>query len=115
MPTITNPVKTATIAAAGSLSSAVDMTKYENVSIILPANFEGNQIAFRVSDSLNGTYVPLHSETAEIVLTAAASKCISLIANAPAFRAVRFFKIEARTTAVAEAQTTPAIIKVMLS
>jgi len=68
------------IAAGASLSSVLDKSHYERISILMPTAWTAADICFTVSDSLTGTFLPLrYADLGTIVyVKAAASKEIGL-------------------------------------
>jgi len=100
-------LKSATIAASGTVSTAVDVRREIHGALALPAEWETQDIAFHVSDSYGGTFVPLleFDGTAYGLSSPAASVLYEIPSDV--FKAP-FFKIVS-----AVAQTEECVISVM--
>jgi hypothetical protein len=98
---IVAPVKestTVTIAATGTVSTALSLGDKDFVGILLPSTFDGTTITFSVCETVNGTYQPLQLSTASVALsiTTAASSAITL--DPIIFKPWSFVKITSGST-----------------
>lgn len=70
---------TLTIAASGTTSDALSCKEACGAVIIMPAAITGTNLAFHVSDTISGTYVPVYnSSNAAVTRTVAASRAYAL-------------------------------------
>lgn len=101
--------ETAVVAKDAAISGAIDYRNAEKGSFILPAAMEATtKIAFKVSESLDGTYVPLFSSSnalVEVTITVNASKCYALPSD---LAGCSFFKFWTEASGSDVAQATAA-------
>lgn len=100
---------TATIAATGTISGAVDLGGCSLAGVILPSTFDGTAFTLQVSDTLDGTYVDAIDNGGNAIgaTSIAASRFVSL--NTADTQGMRFIKIKAGSTQT----TTDTIIKLV--
>ena len=79
MPVLTaqdNAVTSATIAASGNLSGAIDMRRFTRLLVHMPSAWTAASIGFKVAPSNGGTYQILYDDNGDLLQidSAAASK-----------------------------------------
>lgn len=93
------PNQTATIASGAALSGAIDLGGADDFAIVMPSAWTTANLSFQGSDSLTGTYADLYTDGGnEVVVSAAASRVISLANVRQFLGGVRFLKIRSGTT-----------------
>ena len=63
----TSSVINSTIPSGAALSAAINMAEYASGQIITPAAWTAAAIAFKVCDTIGGTFVPLRGATGAVV------------------------------------------------
>ena len=92
-------IGTATIANAASLSDAVDLQGCRLTGLRFPAAWTAASVTFQVSED-DVTYGDLYNDSGEVTYsTAAASRCISLLAED--FLSWRYVKVRSGTSGAA--------------
>lgn len=104
---IRNSIQTiATVAGSAALSGAIDFSGYSSGGFIAPDTLNATtKIAFKVSESLGGTFVPLFTSAnalVEVTVTLNAAKGYALPADLVGFP---FFKIWCQAAGVDVNQT----------
>ena len=111
--------RTVVITAGQSLSTMLDKSKYKNITIFLPANWDDAKITFAGSDTDAGPFNQVvNSITAAetTVDTAAESKVVILDGiNRDAMAAIPFIKLRSGTLAVAVNQSATVTISIVLT
>ena len=98
----------ATIAVGQTKSNAIDLYGTSLVGFITDANLTGTALTFEGSDSLTGTYVPIHNNSGVISRTVATSKYY-LESSVDTFKGLRFLKVVSGTLQA----TNPSVIKIV--
>lgn len=91
MPNAVVEYLSATIANGQTVSGVVDLKKRSPVGLLLPSALTGTAITFQMSDTLDGTYVAIHSGGAALSVTVGTSRYVVL--DPANFRGVRFLKL----------------------
>jgi hypothetical protein len=89
----TRATKTATIAASGSLSGAINMADYSMLVVHMPATWTAASLGFHISSSKGGTYLPLYDDDGNLIQidSPTASKAFSAPAAVAACSWVKFW------------------------
>ena len=109
-PTKTTVQRIATMTNGASLSTVIDKSHYTRMLIIMPADWDAADIRFQVSDTKDGTFVPLEygSDGAEVIVKAEASVAIGLDGKiGEAIAAAPFVKISSEDAQASEVVQTP--------
>lgn len=105
---------TATIAAAGTLSDAIQIGPWKYAGVVMPAVWATAGMTFAVCNKADGTFVPLYDANGiEVSATVAASKATSLDQIALALAPWNYVKLRSGTSASAVAQAGPKATKVI--
>lgn len=92
---------TVVIATSTTISGAVDLSGLRNWGVLVPANFDGTQIAFQTSDTLGGTYGDVYDMTNQRVvmtLTAATLRYYDVPGELMALRFLRIVTLTVQAT-----------------
>ncbi|MFQ5850898.1 MAG: hypothetical protein ACE5JU_09955 [Candidatus Binatia bacterium] len=108
--------RTATIAAAASLSGEIDLEGFKIIGIVMPAAWTAANLTFQAADVTGGTFQDVFDDAGtEVTVTVAAARYIGLDATMPELAGIRFLKIRSGTSAVpvnqAAARTLTLILK----
>lgn len=96
----------ATIPKDEALSNAVPLGGFTHVGIAVPSAWTAASLTFQVSDTEEGTYVDLYTDTGtEVAVAAATSQAIGLVSCAGVFAPFEFMKIRSGTSATSVSQT----------
>ena len=98
--------QTVTIAAAASLSEAVDLRGMMLLAIFMPAAWDAAVLTFMGSPTLGGTYLPIYDDASnEVTVPVAAGKAVAIDAALLKLAPFRYIKIRSGTAATPVAQT----------
>lgn len=108
--------KTVTIAAgATGLSGVVDLEDYQLAAIQVPSGWVTANISFQAATASDGTYQDVYNDAGnEVVVTAAASRCIGISTAAAAIAPLRYIKIRSGVTATPVNQTATRTLTLIL-
>ena len=116
MPVAGHDSKTATIAAAASLSDEVAVQGHLTLAFLMPAAWTAASITFQGAATSGGTFGDLYTDTGtEVEITVAASRLVVLTGpEADAVAAVPYLKLRSGTGALPVAQGAERLITVLL-
>ena len=87
---------TATIAVGQTVSGAVDLSATFLTALIIPANFDGSQITFEVSNDGTNFYAYRNTSNTVIIATVTAGSAMGIVPSD--FASWRYIKIVSVTT-----------------
>jgi hypothetical protein len=103
---------TATIAAAGTLSDAIQIGPWKYMGLVMPAVWATAGMTFAVCNKADGTFLPLYDDAGiEVSATVAASKATALNLAALSLAPWNYVKLRSGTVASAVAQAGPKATK----
>lgn len=82
---------TTTIANAGTTSAAISTKGLSLVGIQFPTTFTGTTVTFTMSDTVDGTYVPVYNASGAVSVTIAQARYYAL--DPKDFQGILFLKI----------------------
>jgi hypothetical protein len=95
---------TATIAAAGTLSGAVQLNGTSLLQVLMPAGWDAAALSFQTCETEDGTFADLYdSFGTEVTLAVAAGR--SVLVPDDMLRGVNFVKLRSGTSGATVAQT----------
>ena len=92
-------VQSVVIPAASTTSEVIVSGGMSLVGIALPAIFTGTALTFSVCDTVDGTFLPLHTTSGQLSITVAQNRYYAIPQDN--FRGVRFFRIISGSTEAA--------------
>lgn len=105
---------TATIAAAGSLSGAVDLLENQLHAVVIPAGWTAAAVSFQVSLD-NVTWVDLYNSAGEVSITSAnAVAGRAIVVDSGVFSGFRYLKIRSGVAATPVAQVAERVLGLSL-
>lgn len=106
---------TVTISSGTALSAEIDLGSYQLAAIQMPTAWDAANISFQATTASGGTYQDLYNDGGnEVVVVAAASRCIAVNAAAMSLAPLRYIKIRSGTTGTPVNQTATRTIILIL-